>query len=107
METFFAVEALEVTRLADPVVCPARRDLRCTGVAVDLDHGFHLVMQLGSLEFWMGPDRSTVERRAAIVQAATPMPALMAALMHDWVLEVWEAAVDVRVESILGKGTPV
>lgn len=99
METHFEVIA-DVYEFDDVMTCPYRPDVACLGVAVDIEKGVHMVVQLGpEIRFWLGPSSRQVERRINVLHAAmieAGGSAVVAERVREWLRDLWDGLVDLQ-----------
>lgn len=98
----FHVAATELL-MPDPMHCPFLPTLTLDGVAVTPSGQHHLILSLhGRARMYIGPDDTTVRRRADTMAAAlTPhLGTFHADLIGEWVRWAWDALLDELVEQL-------
>ncbi len=98
----FHVDAAELL-LEDPVRCAFLPGLTLDGIAVTPHGQHHLVLTLAGRErFYVGPDDTTVTRRAQILAAALTrhLDPAHAHLVGEWVQWAWDALLDELVDRL-------
>jgi len=98
----FHVPAVEML-LEDPVRCIFLPTLTLDGIAVTDAGQHHLVLTLaGIARFYIGPDDTTVARRAQILTAALSrhLKADHADLIGQWIQWSWDSLLDELVDRI-------